>query len=83
MSNVQRPMSNVQSLMPIKTMSAEYQGCAGPRTQGVALDFGHETLDYYFPPVMSLALNFAAGGVGALVNETYCMRRSASKPSST
>src|SRR5712692_3798769 len=37
----------------------------------------------YLPPVISLALNFAGGGVGALEKETYCIRKSASKPSST
>src|SRR4051812_46465913 len=31
----------------------------------------------YLPPVMSVALNFSAGGAGDLANETYCMRRSA------
>jgi hypothetical protein len=37
----------------------------------------------YLPPVISLALNFAGGGMGELVRETYCIRRSASKLSST
>src|SRR6266850_4203902 len=39
--------------------------------------------NYYFSPVISLALNFAGGGVGALEKDTYCIRKSASKPSST
>ena len=35
----------------------------------------------YFPPVISLALNFGGGGAGEFVNETYCIRKSASRPS--
>src|SRR6267142_956124 len=34
--------------------------------------------NYYFSPVISLALNFAGGGVGALEKDTYCIRKSAS-----
>jgi hypothetical protein len=41
------------------------------------------TTERYFPPVMSLALNFEGGGVDALVKETYCIRRSANRLSST
>lgn len=36
----------------------------------------------HFPPVISLALNFAGGGVGELEKETYCIRRSAKRLSS-
>src|SRR6266542_7009847 len=44
------------------------------------LDIGLWT---YFPPVMSLALNFDGGGAGEPEKETYCIRKSANRPSST
>jgi hypothetical protein len=39
--------------------------------------------DPYLPPVISLALNFAGGGIGELEKDTYCIRKSASKLSTT
>src|SRR4051812_1057561 len=75
MVEVQSPMSKVQCQITA-TVSFELLNF------GIwTLDIGHWTLDFSsYPPVMSRLEKLRAFGV-AFVNDTNCMRRSASSPS--
>src|SRR2546421_5461574 len=68
----------VSFICQLSVVSSQLLHSAGASTDNELLT----TDGLYFPPVISLALNFAGEGVGAFVNETYCMRKSANRLSS-